>query len=75
MQLADLKAATAAAAKPVIPYQAQNNFSLDDIKSKPSVIIAHTVKGKGVSFMEGKCAWHGKAPNKEQLAQALAELK
>lgn len=45
------------------------------IKDKPSIIIAHTVKGKGVSFMEGKCAWHGKAPNKEQLAAALAELK
>lgn len=46
-----------------------------NIKNKPSVVIAHTVKGKGVSFMEGKCTWHGKAPNKEQLAQALAELK
>jgi len=44
-------------------------------KDKPTVIIAHTVKGKGISFMEGKCAWHGKAPNKEQLAQALEELK
>ena len=44
-------------------------------KGKPTVIIANTVKGKGVSFMEGKSAWHGKAPNKEQLAQALAELK
>jgi len=42
---------------------------------KPTVIIANTIKGKGVSFMEGKSAWHGKAPNKEQLAQALAELK
>ncbi len=46
-----------------------------NIKGKPTVIIAHTVKGKGVSFMEGKCAWHGKAPNKEQLASALLELK
>ena len=44
-------------------------------KGKPTVIIANTVKGKGISFMEGKCAWHGKAQNKEQLAQALAELK
>ncbi len=44
-------------------------------KGKPTVIIANTIKGKGVSFMEGKNAWHGKAPNKEQLAQALAELK
>ena len=48
--------------------------ALKDIRSKPSVIIAHTVKGKGVSFMEGKSAWHGKAPNPEQLAAALKEL-
>ncbi len=41
---------------------------------KPSVIIAHTVKGKGVSFMENQLAWHYKSPNAEQLAQALAEL-
>jgi len=53
--------------------KAFDNFS--DTKGKPTVILANTVKGKGVSFMEGKCAWHGKAPNKEQLAQALAELK
>jgi len=42
--------------------------------SKPSVIIAHTIKGKGVSFMENQLAWHYKSPNDEQLAQALAEL-
>lgn len=42
---------------------------------KPSVIIAHTVKGKGVSFMENQLAWHYKSPNAEQLAQALAELE
>ena len=42
---------------------------------KPTVVIAHTVKGKGISFMEGKCAWHGKAPNKEQLTAALKELQ
>lgn len=41
---------------------------------KPSVIIAHTVKGKGISFMENQLAWHYKSPNDEQLAQALAEL-
>ncbi len=40
----------------------------------PSVIIAHTIKGKGVSFMENQLAWHYKAPNDEQLAQALVEL-
>lgn len=41
---------------------------------KPSVIIAHTIKGKGVGFMENQLAWHYKSPNAEQLAQALAEL-
>ena len=41
---------------------------------QPTVIIARTVKGKGVSFMEGQPAWHGVAPNKEQLTQALEEL-
>ncbi len=42
---------------------------------KPTVIIANTVKGKGVSFMENNAGWHGKAPNSEQLQQALEELK
>ncbi len=41
---------------------------------KPTVIVANTVKGKGVSFMENQAGWHGKCPNDEQLAQALAEL-
>jgi len=45
------------------------------IKEKPVCIIAHTVPGKGVSFMEGKYQWHGKAPDKEQAQKALAELK
>ncbi len=40
----------------------------------PRVLIAHTVKGKGVSFMENTCAWHGKAANDEQCQCALAEL-
>ena len=40
----------------------------------PHAVIASTVKGKGVSFMEGQAAWHGKAPNAEQEAAALAEL-
>lgn len=44
------------------------------IKSKPSVIIANTIKGKGVSFMENQLAWHYKSPNKEQLEIALKEL-
>ena len=44
------------------------------IKGQPTVIIAHTVKGKGVSFMENNVDFHGKAPNAEQLEKALKEL-
>lgn len=44
-------------------------------KGKPTVLIARTVKGKGVSFMEGQPAWHGKAPNAQELSAALAELQ
>jgi transketolase len=44
-------------------------------KGRPSVIVAHTIKGKGVSFMEGQLAWHYKSPNAEQLRQALSELQ
>jgi transketolase len=40
----------------------------------PVAVVAYTVKGKGVSFMEGDAGWHGKAPNPEQTASALAEL-
>ena len=43
-------------------------------KGAPSVIVAETVKGKGVSFMEGQAGWHGKAPNEEQAKQAMEEL-
>ena len=43
-------------------------------KGKPTAIIARTVKGKGVSFMENNADWHGKTPNKEQTEQALREL-
>ncbi len=43
-------------------------------KGKPTVIIAHTVKGKGVSFMENNPYWHGRAPSPEEAERALAEL-
>jgi transketolase len=43
-------------------------------KGRPTVVIAHTSKGKGVSFMEDNPAFHGAAPNPEQLKQAIAEL-
>jgi transketolase len=45
------------------------------VKGKPTVIVANTVPGKGVSFMEGDYTWHGKPPNKEQAATALQELQ
>lgn len=48
--------------------------SLPYATGKPSLIIAHTVKGKGVSFMENQLKWHHGVPNAEQYAQALAEL-
>ena len=44
------------------------------VKDKPTVILAHTVKGKGVSFMENQSLWHGNVPNAEQLHQAMVEL-
>lgn len=44
-------------------------------KGKPTAIIANTIKGKGVSFMENEAGWHGKAPNEEQYVQAMNELK
>lgn len=45
-----------------------------ETKGKPTCIVAKTVKGKGVSFMEDKCDWHGSAPNAEQYEQAMKEL-
>lgn len=44
------------------------------IKGKPTVIIADTIKGKGVSFMENEAGWHGKAPNATQFEQAIKDL-
>ncbi len=44
------------------------------INDKPSIIIAHTIKGKGVSYMEGMVDWHGKAPDKKLADQALEEI-
>ena len=46
-----------------------------ETKGKPTVIIAISVKGKGVSFMENQAGWHGKAPNQEQYDQAMQELR
>lgn len=44
-------------------------------KGQPTAIVAKTIKGKGVSFMENQCSWHGTAPNDEQYAQAMEELE
>lgn len=46
-----------------------------ETKGMPTAIIAHSLKGKGVSFMEGSCDWHGKAPNDEEYAVAMADLE
>ena len=46
-----------------------------ETKGMPAAIIAHSLKGKGVSFMEGAVDWHGKAPNDEQYAAAMADLE
>ena len=51
--------------------------SLDEaesVKEKPTLILCHTTKGKGVSFMEGKWEWHGKAPNREEGERAIQEI-
>ena len=46
-----------------------------EVKGMPTAIICKTVKGKGVSFMENEVGWHGKAPNDEQFAVAMADLE
>jgi len=47
----------------------------DAVHDRPTVIVAHTIKGKGVSFMENDAHWHGVAPDEAQYAQAMAELR
>ena len=81
MALDDLKAKLAAFNWHVLEIDGHNIEEIfnavEEAKKcdKPCVIVANTVKGKGVSFMENNAGWHGKAPNDEQLAQALAELE
>ncbi|MHB8104462.1 MAG: transketolase [Dehalococcoidales bacterium] len=57
-----------------IPQLLDGYKKAQQIKGQPTVIIAHTIKGKGVSFMENNVEFHGKAPNAEQLEKALKEL-
>jgi transketolase len=45
------------------------------VKGQPTVIVAHTVKGRGVSYMEDVAAWHGQAPCAEEADQALEEIR
>lgn len=53
----------------------EDAFNKAKASDKPTAIIAKTTKGKGVSFMENNCGWHGKAPNDDEYAQALEDLK
>ena len=55
--------------------EAAFNSAREAKNGKPSVIIANSTKGKGVSFMEGQCGWHGKAPNADEYAQAKSEIE
>ena len=54
------------------PYPIDKKF---ETKGMPTAIIAKTIKGKGVSYMENQAGWHGKAPNDEEFAIAMEELK
>ena len=56
------------------PAEIYNAVQKAKQNSKPTVIIANTIKGKGVSFMEDNVGWHGKAPNKDEFAIAMEEL-
>lgn len=56
-------------------FEALDAFTANKGCGKPTVIVANTVKGKGVSFMEYKHTYHGRAPNKEELEKALSELR
>jgi len=56
--------------------QLMNAFQLaQQLKGRPCLILAKTIKGKGVSFMENKAGWHGKAPNEEEYTRAMEELQ
>jgi transketolase len=81
MPLGELKAKYEAFNWHVIEVDGHNPQKLIDacyeakaIYEKPTVIIAHTIPGKGVDFMEGDYKWHGMPPNKEQAEKALSQL-
>jgi len=81
MQVEPLAAKYAAFGWEVLRIDGHNMIEIVDgleqaraVRGKPVVILADTIKGKGVSFMENQPGWHGKAPNREELARALADL-
>ena len=81
MPLGDLQGKWKAFGYNVIECDGHDVASISDtiaaakqVKGQPTVILAHTVKGKGVSFMEGKSAWHGKAIDDASYEQAMKEL-
>lgn len=81
MALGDLRAKFTAFGFDVIELPDGNNLQqvmaalqIPPMPNHPRCILAHTVKGKGVSFMENQVGWHGKAPNPEELALAMKEL-
>jgi transketolase len=50
-------------------------YKAKEVKGKPTIIIANTIKGKGVSFMQNTCKWHGSVPTQEEYIKAMAEIK
>ena len=58
----------------VIPITRAALDAARNVKDHPTMIIARTVKGKGVSYMEGNTDWHGKAPDDDLYEKALSEL-
>ena len=82
MSLGDLPAKLRAFGFDVVELPDGNDLSqvlsaleIPALPGRPKCILAHTVKGKGVSYMENQVGWHGKAPNEEQRQQALKELE
>jgi transketolase len=53
----------------------ENLYRAKEIKGKPTIVIANTIKGKGVSFMQSTCKWHGSIPTQEEYKKALIEIK
>ena len=56
------------------PFQPLTVSALPAEPGRPTVVVAHTVKGKGVTFMENELLWHYRPPDQDELARALAEL-